>query len=698
MSISKRRFQSIVLENLRHNATNPASSFFRLCRVESLENRHLLSAVPTLAPIDDVTMGAGTAYYLKLDATDADVLADGSGDRLTFSAEVSDTSLTTEIPDDANNRSLRLNVESSGNSISGSMEFQLFEEIAPQTTGRIAALVEADFYNGVTFHSVIEDFVLQTGDPTGTGTGGSDLGEIDDEFGPLQMHTVPGILSMTKSSDDTNDSQFFITESPARWLDFDFTVFGYQTEGEGVREAVGGVETDDDGRPLDDVTIASAELFTDYEDGVLVLHAPDGFTGDVDVTITVDDGNGGTAEQTFTVTVEADTEASNPYFDEIPPIEVTVGSSATVTLPALDVDGGGYVFDAVVWPENEDITLTLDETTGELTVEGGGRGSEGSTGSSSASGRTTPRAGTRRWFRSLSAPGSRRSTSYRPAIRPIRRSSSWKGRVPARRSGFTRGISSSARGTAQGDTATVADTLGLSEGLHLLTAKHTYPLTATVGNNEYTATFESPLSSEFLVVVGDVTPELVVTTLEDNIDLEDGETSLREAIAYAGLPGDDAITFDPELFADGPATMTLELGAIDLTAADRGTLLIDGPGADVLTIDAGGLSGAFVVWTDVIAALEGLTITGGSAAEGGAVLNGGGAVVLDSVILAGNEATYGGGTVQRPWNSNDYQFHPPPKQRRLRRRNSERLRHDHPQQRPARRQHRLVRRRSVHLR
>ena len=175
-----------------------------------------------------------------------------------------------------------------------------------------------------------------------------------------------------------------------------------------------------------------------------------------------------------------------------------------------------------------------------------------------------------------------------------------------------------------------------------MTAKHTYPLTSTIGNNEYTGTFESPLSSEFLVVVGDVTPQLVVTTLEDNVDPEDGETSLREAIAYASLPGDDTITFDPELFADGPATMTLELGAINLTSVDRGTLVLDGPGADVLTIDAGGLSGVFVVWTDVVAALEGLTITGGSAEEGGAVLNGGGAVALDAVVLTGNEATYGG--------------------------------------------------------
>ena len=178
-------------------------------------------------------MGDGTAYYLKLDATDPDVLADGSGEQLTFSAVVSDVNLLTEIPDDASNRSFRLNVDSPGNSITGSMEFQLFEEIAPRTTGHITSLVESDFYDGIIFHRIIDDFMLQSGDPTGTGSGGSETGAFDDEFGPWQMHTVPGLLSMAKSNDDTNDSQFFITEIPTRWLDFNHTVFGYLTEGEG---------------------------------------------------------------------------------------------------------------------------------------------------------------------------------------------------------------------------------------------------------------------------------------------------------------------------------------------------------------------------------------------------------------------------------------------------------------------------------
>ena len=124
-------------------------------------------------------------------------------------------------------------------------------------------------------------------------------------------------------------------------------------------------ENDDD-KPTSDVTMTSVEVFTDYEDGVLMLKAPEGFTGDVDVTVTVDDGNGGTAERTFTVTVGEDTEASAPYLDDIAPIETTEDTPVTITIPALDADGGDFYFDANVYPENENITFEIDNATGEI--------------------------------------------------------------------------------------------------------------------------------------------------------------------------------------------------------------------------------------------------------------------------------------------------------------------------------------------
>ena len=210
-------------------------------RLESLEERLALSATPVLDPIDNVTMASGTTYYVDLEAADPDVMLDGSGEKLTYTVSVSNSELETKVPGWEDNQSLRINVSSPDNSIDGSMEFQLFEELASRATDRIIELANSGFYDGVTFHRVIDEFMIQGGDPTGTGSGGSDLGDFDDQFSPWAMHTTPNLLSMAKSNDDTNDSQFFITEIETRWLDFNHTVFGKLTAGEDIREAISDV-------------------------------------------------------------------------------------------------------------------------------------------------------------------------------------------------------------------------------------------------------------------------------------------------------------------------------------------------------------------------------------------------------------------------------------------------------------------------
>ncbi len=99
------------------------------------------------------------------------------------------------------------------------MVFELFDQEASRVTNRIKSLVESGFYNKTTsgqiiFHRVIDNFVIQAGDPTGTGSGGSSLADFDDQFDVDLQHNRTGVLSYAKSSDDTNDSQFFITEGP----------------------------------------------------------------------------------------------------------------------------------------------------------------------------------------------------------------------------------------------------------------------------------------------------------------------------------------------------------------------------------------------------------------------------------------------------------------------------------------------------
>ncbi len=105
------------------------------------------------------------------------------------------------------------------------MVFRLFESEATRPVQRIETLVNNGFYdqtasNKIIFHRVIDNFVLQAGDPTGTGSGGSTLGNFNDQFNTNLLHNRTGILSYAKSSDDTNDSQFFITEGVQQHLDF----------------------------------------------------------------------------------------------------------------------------------------------------------------------------------------------------------------------------------------------------------------------------------------------------------------------------------------------------------------------------------------------------------------------------------------------------------------------------------------------
>src|SRR5690606_25570796 len=111
---------------------------------------------------------------------------------------------------------------------------------------RIIELAESGFYDDVIFHRIVNDFMIQTGDPTGTGSGVTTLGYFNDQFHPELQHVQTGLLAMAKTTDsdtnasydDTNDSQFFVTEGPSRHLDFNHTIFGYLTEGEDVREAI----------------------------------------------------------------------------------------------------------------------------------------------------------------------------------------------------------------------------------------------------------------------------------------------------------------------------------------------------------------------------------------------------------------------------------------------------------------------------
>ncbi|HEY4611991.1 MAG TPA: peptidylprolyl isomerase [Bacteroidota bacterium] len=132
----------------------------------------------------------------------------------------------------------------------GTMEIELFEKAAPKTVKNFVGLAEKKYYDGIIFHRVIDQFMIQGGDPTGTGRGGESLyGEpFEDEFVDTLRHTGPGILSMANRGPNTNGSQFFITLVPTPWLDGKHTIFGKVTKGVDIVEKIGKVKTS---KPLD---------------------------------------------------------------------------------------------------------------------------------------------------------------------------------------------------------------------------------------------------------------------------------------------------------------------------------------------------------------------------------------------------------------------------------------------------------------
>jgi cyclophilin family peptidyl-prolyl cis-trans isomerase len=112
----------------------------------------------------------------------------------------------------------------------GDIRIKLFADKAPKTVNNFVFLAREGFYNGTTFHRVIPDFMVQGGDPTGTGRGGPGY-QFADEFDPSLKHDGPGVLSMANAGPDTNGSQFFITYVATPWLDGKHAVFGKVEEG-----------------------------------------------------------------------------------------------------------------------------------------------------------------------------------------------------------------------------------------------------------------------------------------------------------------------------------------------------------------------------------------------------------------------------------------------------------------------------------
>lgn len=312
---------------------------------------NIFAAAPTLELPSTIELLHGAPLHIPLNAFDSD------SDALTFSVSNA-TALETLIPEA--NRSLELNVADFG-----TMTFELFEERAPLATSRIIELTEDGFYDGITFHRVIDDFVIQMGDPEGTGRGGSSLPDFDDQFHVDLLHSGPGVLAMAKSNDDTNNSQVYVTETAFPHLDFNHIVFGLLTDGEDVRDAISNTEVNFGGLPAAPVVIESARIINDVENGVLMLKALETTTGPIDVSVTVSDGSDSITE-TISVTISEDEHNHQPFLEQFPNVfQTNVNETLEFKLNAIDLEQD--LIEYRLFAENPDVEFTIDDQ-GNVTV------------------------------------------------------------------------------------------------------------------------------------------------------------------------------------------------------------------------------------------------------------------------------------------------------------------------------------------
>ncbi len=148
---------------------------------------------------------------------------------------------------------------------SGTIKIQLFPEYAPKTVENFVGLIEKGYYDGIIFHRVIPDFMIQGGDPGGNGRGGESLwgGKFEDEFSP-NVSNIRGALSMANAGPNTNGSQFFVVqkEGGTPWLDNRHSVFGQVYEGMDIVDEIANAERDGVDKPLEEISMTKVTVDT----------------------------------------------------------------------------------------------------------------------------------------------------------------------------------------------------------------------------------------------------------------------------------------------------------------------------------------------------------------------------------------------------------------------------------------------------
>ncbi len=314
------------------------------------------SSTPSIAEIANATVENGSPLHIAVDAYDP------NGNPLTITVTSSNPSVISAEVMPAADRSLRLRVKDFGD-----MVFKLFETEVPVPVQKVAGLATSGYYNNVKFHRVVDNFMIQTG------IGTTSVSNIDDQFDVDLQHNRSGVLAYAKTSaDDSGSSQFYITEVPTRYLDFNHPVFGQLVEGDAVREAISGVAKkttpdplDEESEPTVDIVIESASVFTDTENGLLRLKSLAN-SGTSTITVTVTDSEGLSTSRSFTATAAADAANGAPFLNAVAPVTTNINTPVNINLTSQDAENNVVTY-SVAKVSAGNYTVNVNSSTGVVT-------------------------------------------------------------------------------------------------------------------------------------------------------------------------------------------------------------------------------------------------------------------------------------------------------------------------------------------
>ena len=328
----------------------------------------------TLPALSNAQFIGGQDLYVALPGSDS------SGGAVNYGVTSSNNSVTATIVTAGTNISMTVSgTDINGDAFTGTLTFRLFDDLAPNTVARIKTLITQGFYNGLSFHRIIQDFVAQGGDPQGNGTGGSGVNQ-DDEFARNITFTSRGLLAMANSGDDTGDSQFFITDtdlnlnSPQgqpRHLNFNHTIFGILTSGFDTFTKMMAVQKDAGNKPITPVIMSNVQVITDNVNGLLKISAAANFTGTSQITVTAT-STGTNASQSFSAQAVADSLNDRPFLGTFSPvvvgghnIQTAVNTPVTFTITGIDLENDNLTFlvkDFLTFLDNPNVTASVSIT------------------------------------------------------------------------------------------------------------------------------------------------------------------------------------------------------------------------------------------------------------------------------------------------------------------------------------------------